>query len=153
MEFFGESVAAVYDAHSASMYDPAVLEPAVDTLAALAGDGAALEFAVGTGRIALPLAQRGVRVAGFDSSRAMLDQLAAKPGADNVEASMGDMATTRIEGEFSLVYLVFNTIFNLTTQEGQVACFENAARHLGSDRRSCRGAPTRTGCRSTSTTP
>ena len=132
MEFFGESVAAVYDAHSASMYDPAVLEPAVDTLAALAGDGAALEFAVGTGRIALPLAQRGVRVAGFDSSRAMLDQLAAKPGADKVEASVGDMATTRIEGEFSLVYLVFNTIFNLTTQEGQVACFENAARHLGS---------------------
>jgi len=129
-EFFGERVAATYDAHSASMYDPAVLEPAVRTLAELAGDGAALEFAIGTGRIALPLAETGVAVAGFDSSQAMLDQLNAKPGAGNVEASVGDMATTRIAGEFSLVYLVFNTIFNLVTQDAQVACFENAARHL-----------------------
>jgi hypothetical protein len=132
MEYFGERVAQVYDAHSASMYDPDVLEPAVDTLAELAGGGAALEFAVGTGRIALPLAQKGIRVTGFDSSQAMLDQLRAKPGADRIDTSVGDMASTRIEGDFSLVYLVFNTIFNLTTQEGQVACFENAARHLGS---------------------
>ena len=131
-EFFGEQVAARYDAHSASMFDPAVLEPAVETLAELAGDGAALEFAIGTGRIALPLAQKGVPVTGIDSSQAMLDQLRAKPGAERVEASVGDMATTRVPGEFSLVYLVFNTIFNLVTQEGQVACFENAARHLPS---------------------
>jgi ubiquinone/menaquinone biosynthesis C-methylase UbiE len=129
-DFFGERVAAVYDAHSATMFDPAVLEPAVETLAELAGDGAALEFAIGTGRIALPLAQRGVPVKGIDSSQAMLDQLRDKPGAAQVEASVGDMAATRVPGEFSLVYLVFNTIFNLVTQEGQVACFENAARHL-----------------------
>ena len=128
--YFGEEIAATYDAHSASMFDPNVLEPAVATLAELADDGRALEFAIGTGRIALPLAERGVPVAGIDNSEAMLAQLAEKPGADRVEALAGDMATTRVEGEFSLVFLVFNTIFNLTSQDGQVACFENAARHL-----------------------
>src|SRR4051794_31034288 len=112
------------------MFDPDVIRPAVDLLAELAGDGAALEFAVGTGRIALPLAERGVPVTGIDSSEAMLAQLRSKPGADKVKASVGDMAETRVEGEFSLVYLVFNTIFNLVTQAGQVACFENATRHL-----------------------
>jgi len=130
--YFGERVAATYDAHSASMFDPAVVAPAVDVLAELAGDGAALEFAIGTGRIALPLAERGVRVAGIDNSAAMLDRLREKPGAERVEATVGDMAATRVEGEFSLVYLVFNTIFNLTTQDGQVGCFENAAAHLRS---------------------
>jgi hypothetical protein len=129
-EYFGEQVAAAYDARSASMFDPAVLEPAVERLAELAGGGAALEFAIGTGRVALPLAARGVRVAGMDSSEAMLAQLRSKPGADAVEAVVGDMSTTRVPGEFSLVFLVFNTIFNLTTQEGQVACFANAAAHL-----------------------
>ena len=114
------------------MFDPAVVGPAVDRLAELAGDGAALEFAVGTGRIALPLAERGVRVVGIDSSEAMLARLREKPGAGRVEALAGDMAATRVDGEFSLVYLVFNTIFNLTTQDGQVACFENAAAHLPS---------------------
>jgi SAM-dependent methyltransferase len=128
--YFGERVAAVYDEHSASMFDPAVVGPAVERLADLAGDGDALEFAVGTGRIALPLAARGVRVVGIDSSEPMLARLRHKPGADQVEAVAGDMAATRIKGEFSLVYLVFNTIFNLTTQDGQVACFENAAAHL-----------------------
>jgi SAM-dependent methyltransferase len=128
--YFGARVAAVYDAHSASMFDPAVVGPAVDMLAELADDGAALEFAVGTGRIALPLAERGVRVVGIDSSEAMLERLREKPGAERVEARVGDMAATRVEGEFSLVYLVFNTIFNLITQDGQVACFENAAAHL-----------------------
>jgi SAM-dependent methyltransferase len=132
LEYFGERVAAVYDEHSAGMFDPAVVGPAVDRLAELAGDGAALEFAVGTGRIALPLAERGVRVVGIDSSEAMLDRLREKPGAERVEALAGDMAATRVDGEFSLVYLVFNTIFNLTTQDGQVACFENAAAQLGS---------------------
>jgi SAM-dependent methyltransferase len=128
--YFGEQVAAGYDEHSTSMFDPAVLEPAVDRLAELAADGAALEFAIGTGRIALPLAERGVRVVGIDSSEAMLARLREKPGAERVEAMVGDMATTRVEGEFALVYLVFNTTFNLTTQDGQVACFENAAAHL-----------------------
>jgi methyltransferase family protein len=130
--YFGERVAARYDDASWSMFDPAVVGPAVEMLAELAGDGAALEFAIGTGRIALPLAERGVRVVGIDNSEPMLAQLREKPGAERVEAMCGDMATTRVDGEFSLVYLVFNTIFNLTTQDGQVACFENAAAHLGS---------------------
>jgi hypothetical protein len=131
-EYFGERVAAVYDAHSGGMFDPAVVGPAVETLAEFAGGGAALEFAIGTGRIGLPLAERGVRVAGIDNSEAMLARLREKPGAERIEAVVGDMAATRVEGEFSLVYLVFNTIFNLTTQEAQVACFENAATHLHS---------------------
>ena len=133
--YFGERVAAVYDEHSAGMFDPAVVAPAVDRLAELTGDGRALEFAIGTGRIALPLAERGVRVAGIDNSEAMLARLREKPGAERIEAVVGDMAATRVDGEFSLVYLVFNTIFNLTTQDGQVKCFENAAAHLGSDGR------------------
>jgi hypothetical protein len=130
--YFGEWIAAVYDEHSAVMFDPAVVEPAVDLLAELAGEGAALEFAIGTGRIAVPLSQRGVRVAGIDNSEAMLVRLREKPGAEGIEAVAGDMAATRVEGEFSVVYLVFNTIFNLVTQDGQVACFENAAAHLRS---------------------
>jgi SAM-dependent methyltransferase len=129
--YFGERIAAAYDEQSASEFDPAVVAPAVDRLAQLAGGGAALEFAIGTGRIALPLSERGVRVAGIDSSEAMLERLRQKPGADRIEAVAGDMASTRLGGEFSLVYLVFNTIFNLTSQDGQVACFENAAAHLG----------------------
>jgi SAM-dependent methyltransferase len=130
--FFGERVAAIYDELSADMFDPAVVGPAVDMLAELAGDGRALEFAIGTGRIALPLAERGVRVAGIDNSEAMVARLHEKPGAEQIDAVVGDMAATRLDGEFSLVYLVFNTIFNLVTQEGQVACFENAAAHLRS---------------------
>jgi SAM-dependent methyltransferase len=128
--FFGERVAAVYDERAASMFDPAVVGPAVDVLTELAGDGRALEFAIGTGRIALPLAERGVRVAGIDNSQAMVARLRDKPGAGRIDAVLGDMAATRLEVEFSLVYLVFNTIFNLVTQDGQVACFENAAAHL-----------------------
>src|SRR3954464_1226284 len=114
------------------MFDPAVVGPTVETLAELAGDGAALEFAIGTGRIALPLAETGVRVVGIDNSEPMLARLRAKPGADRVEAVSGDMASTRVDGDFSLVYLVFNTIFNVVTQDGQVACFQNAAAHLRS---------------------
>jgi SAM-dependent methyltransferase len=130
--YFGERIAAAYDERSASVFDPAVVRPAVDLLAELAGDGAALEFAIGTGRIAVPLAERGVRVAGIDNSEAMLERLREKRGSERVEAVAGDMSTTRVEGEFALVFLVFNTIFNLTTQDGQVACFENAAAHLRS---------------------
>jgi SAM-dependent methyltransferase len=130
--FFGERVAAGYDEHAANMFDPAVVGPVADMLAELAGDGRALEFAIGTGRIALPLAERGVRVAGIDNSEAMVTRLRAKPGAERIEAVVGDMAATRVGGEFSLVYLVFNTISNLVTQDAQVACFQNAAAHLSS---------------------
>jgi SAM-dependent methyltransferase len=129
MGYFGDRVAAAYDERSADMFDPAVIGATVDTLAELAGDGRALEFAIGTGRIALPLADK-VPTAGIDNSEAMLEQLHAKPGAERIHSVHGDMATTRLDGEFSLVFLVFNTIFNLTTQDGQVACFENAAAHL-----------------------
>src|SRR3954466_12582567 len=119
--YFGERVAAVYDEHSATMFDPAVVEPAVARLAALADGGTVLEFAIGTGRIALPLSDRGVTVAGIDNSEAMLARLRQKPGADHIHAIAGDMPATRVEGDFYLVYLVFNTIFNLTSQDGQVA--------------------------------
>jgi SAM-dependent methyltransferase len=129
-DHFGEDVAARYDDEEAHMFAPAVVEPVVDFLAELAGDGAALEFAVGTGRIAIPLAARGVRVHGIDLSEAMLARLRAKPGAETVQATAGDIAGTTVDGTFSLVYLVFNTIGNLTTQDQQVACFVNAARHL-----------------------
>jgi methyltransferase family protein len=128
--YFGEHIAARYD-KSGGVFAPEAIAPAVDTLAELAGDGAALEFAIGTGRIALPLSER-IKVAGMDNSEAMLARLSEKPGADRIQAQTGDMAATRVEGEFSLVFLVFNTIFNLTTQDGQVACFENAAAHLTS---------------------
>lgn len=121
--FFGERVAAHYDDRSAP---PA--QETVDFLAELAGDGAALEFAIGTGRVAAPLAERGVKVAGIDNSEAMLRRLREK--TTEIEVVEGDMATTRVAGEFALVFLVFNTISNLTTQDAQVACFANAAAHL-----------------------
>jgi len=127
--YFGEAVAARYD-DDAKIFDPSVVDPMVDFLAALAGDGAALEFAIGTGRIALPLAARGVPVQGIEFSEAMAARLRAKPGAEAVPVTIGDMATTRVDGTFTLVYLVFNTIGNLTTQDAQVACFANAAAHL-----------------------
>jgi SAM-dependent methyltransferase len=130
--FFGERVAAHYDERSDAMSAPEVVAPVVDVLAGFAGDGAALEFGIGTGRIALPLAERGVRVAGIDNSDAMLSRLRAKPGAGGIEAVEGDFASTRVGGEFAVVYLVFNTISNLTTQDAQVACFQNAADHLRS---------------------
>src|SRR5215210_1787571 len=107
------------------MFDPAVVEPTVDFLADLAGDSAALEFGIGTGRIALPLAQRGVGVHGIDLSEAMVAKLREKPGAEQIGTTIGDFATTRVAGTFPLVYLVFNTIGNLTTQDDQIACFRN----------------------------
>jgi len=128
--FFGEREAAVYDEQLGSRSDPAVVGATVDVLASLAGDGRALEFGIGTGRIALPLAERGVRVDGIDASQAMVDRLRTKPGGDAIDVAIGDFSTTRVDGEFTLVYLVFNTIFNLVTQEEQVAVFQNAARHL-----------------------
>ncbi len=127
---FGAAVAARYDESSGSMFDAGVLAPTVEVLAELAGGGAALEFAIGTGRVALPLAARGVPVSGIELSDAMAEQLLAKDGADRIALTMGDMATTRVDGSFRLVYLVYNTIGNLTTQDQQVACFANAAAHL-----------------------
>ncbi len=129
-DLFGEDVAARYDDSGGEHFEPAVIEATVDFLARLAGDGPALELGIGTGRIALPLSQRGVRVSGIDLSEAMVARLGAKPGGDTVEVTIGDFATTRVEGAFMLAYLVFNTINNLTTQGEQVACFENAAAHL-----------------------
>jgi SAM-dependent methyltransferase len=129
-DHFGERVAAEYDEQSADMFEPAVVDPAVDFLADLAGQGAALELGIGTGRIALPLARRGIRVHGIDLSEAMVARLRAKPGAEQIAVTVGDFATTKVEGRFSVAYLVFNTIGNLTTQDEQVACFQNAAAHL-----------------------
>ena len=130
---FGERVAARYDESSADMFEPAVVDPAVAFLAELAGGGPALELGIGTGRIALPLARRGVQVHGIDLSEAMVARLQAKPGSEDVEVAIGDFATTQVEGEFALAYLVFNTINNLTTQDEQVACFQNVAAHLAAD--------------------
>jgi SAM-dependent methyltransferase len=129
-DHFGAEVAERYEETSAEMFDPGVLGPTVDFLADLAGGGAVLEFGIGTGRIALPLAKRGVHVSGIDLSKAMVAKLREKPGSEEIEVTVGDFATTRVPGSFSLVYLVFNTIDNLTTQDEQVACFENAAAHL-----------------------
>jgi SAM-dependent methyltransferase len=128
--WFDERRARRYDADSADMFDPAVVEPTVDFLAALATDGHALELAIGTGRIALPLQQRGITVHGIDLSAAMVEQLRAKPGGAGIDVTIGDIATTRTGATCSLVYLVFNTIMNLTAQDAQVQCFENAAAHL-----------------------
>jgi SAM-dependent methyltransferase len=128
--YFGERVAERYDKTSADMFDPAKIDPVVDFLAGLASDGSALELGIGTGRIALPLAQRGIRVHGIDLSEAMVARLRAKPGSDQIDVTIGDFATTTVEGRFSVAYLVFNTIMNLTSQDEQVACFQNVAAHL-----------------------
>ena len=124
--WFGESVAAAYD----GVDDVDDLARTVDLLAELAGAGPALELAIGTGRIAAPLAQRGVPVHGIELSKAMAARIAGKPGAERISITIGDMTCTRVPGEFTLAYLVFNTINNVTTQPGQVACFVNAAAHL-----------------------
>jgi SAM-dependent methyltransferase len=128
-DWFSGDVAARYDKHLGSYGEPETIAATVDFLEPLAGGGA-LELAIGTGRIALPLAARGVRVQGIDLSPDMVAQLRAKPGGAELPVALGDFSTTRVEGTFSLVYLVFNTISNLTDQEAQVACFANAAAHL-----------------------
>src|SRR6266487_916190 len=128
--YFGERVAATYDESSADMFEPGVVDAVVGVLAGLAGGGRALELGSGTGRIALPLALRGVPVHGIDLSKAMVARLRAKPGGEDIGVTIGDFSTITVDGSFSLVYLVFNTINNLTSQAAQVACFRNAATHL-----------------------
>jgi SAM-dependent methyltransferase len=127
---FGKKLAAHYDDSSAGMFAADAVDPAVELLAGLAGLGQALELGIGTGRIALPLTRRGVPVHGIDLSRAMVARLRAKPGGDAIPVVIGDFATARVQGTFTLAYLVFNTIMNLTSQQAQVDCFANVARHL-----------------------
>jgi SAM-dependent methyltransferase len=127
---FDERIAARYDESLADEFVPAVVDPVVDFLAENAGGGRALELGIGTGRIALPLAQRGVPVHGIELSSAMAARLHEKPGGSAIEVTIGDFSTTRVSGSFSIVYLVCNTIMNLTTQEAQAACFRNVAQHL-----------------------
>jgi SAM-dependent methyltransferase len=129
-DHFGEAVAARFDDRYAYQADPAVVGPMVRLLAALAGDGAVLELGVGTGRVALPLSARGVPVHGIDLSEAMVARLRAKPGAERIGVTIGDFAAATAGATFQVVYLVANTIMNLTTQDEQVACFRNAAAHL-----------------------
>jgi SAM-dependent methyltransferase len=131
--YFDEAVARRYDDSTDPEFDPEVIRATVDFLAPLAGTGRALELGVGTGRIALPLAARGASVHGIDLSRAMVKRLRGKPGGKDIGITIGDFATTRVEGRFSLAYLVFNAILNLTTQPAQVACFRNVAAHLEPD--------------------
>ncbi len=128
--YFGEEVAATYDDPGDPANRPGAIDPAVAALVELARGGPALELAIGTGRIALPLAARGIEVHGIELSAAMVARLRAKPGGQAIPVVIGDMATARVAGEFSLVYLVFNTIMNLTTQDAQAACFVNASAHL-----------------------
>ncbi|MGW5668847.1 class I SAM-dependent DNA methyltransferase [Micromonospora sp. NPDC003776] len=130
-ELWDAEAAQRYDTPGTGMFAPEVLGPTVDRLADLAGDGRALEFAVGTGRVAVPLAERGVPVTGIELSRPMAERLRTKVDEGTIPVLVGDMATTVAPGTFSLVYLVYNTISNLQTQAEQVACFRNAARHLG----------------------
>jgi SAM-dependent methyltransferase len=128
--YFDEQIAGQYDAESAELFAPAAVDPVVSFLAGLAGEGRALELGIGTGRIALPLSRRGVRVHGIELSPAMLARLRAKPGADGIGVTIGDFATSRAPGTFRLAYLVFNTIMNLTTQDEQVDCFRNVTAQL-----------------------
>ena len=124
---YGERVADIYDALYQDQLDT---DSAVDFLVSLAGGGEVLELAIGTGRIALPLAERGVSIRGIDVSEAMIAKLRAKPGGSDIEVTMGDFADVPVEGRFDLVFLVFNTLFALTTQEEQLRCLTNVAEHL-----------------------
>ena len=128
--YFGKGVAETYDSDDPVAFDPGVIEPAVDFLAALAAGGRTLELGIGTGRIALPLSQRGVPIHGIDSSPEMIERLQAKQGSEAIEVTIGDFSTTEVEGTFKLAYLLFNTITNLTSQMAQIQCFRNVAEHL-----------------------
>ncbi len=128
--FFDEPVAARYEETSAEMFAREQVEPAVEFLAGLAWGASALELGIGTGRIALPLSRKGIRVHGIDLSPQMVSRLREKPGGSDVDVTIGDFATAKVGRRFSLAYLVYNTIDNLTTQDAQVACFCNVAEHL-----------------------
>jgi SAM-dependent methyltransferase len=128
--YFDERIARSYEARWPELFEPAAIDPVVAFLAGLAGDGAALELGIGTGRIAIPLRRRGVPVHGIDLSPEMVAEFRANPGSGDIGVTVGDFATTRVEGTFRLAYLLRNTIMNLTTQDEQVACFQNAAAHL-----------------------
>lgn len=132
--YFDEDVAKTYDQDHGGT-DPSLIEKTIDCLFDLSGGHGALEFAIGTGRVALPLAQRGAPVKGIELSTAMVKRLREKETGTPIEVAIGDMTSTQVSGEFSLVFLVFNTIDNLTTQQSQIACFQNAERHLGSQGR------------------
>ena len=129
-EIWNADTAGRYDTPGTGMFDPEVLVPTVDFLARLADNGPALEFAIGTGRVGVPLSERGVPVTGIELSGPMIEQLRTKVDENTIPVVVGDMASTVVPGEFALVYLVYNTISNLLTQAEQVACFRNAARHL-----------------------
>ena len=129
-EIWDDEVAGRYDTPGEGMFAPEVLGPTVDRLVALADGGRVLELAIGTGRVAVPLAERGVPVTGIELSAPMVARLREKADEAAIPVVMGDMATARAPGAYALVYLVFNTISNLLTQSEQVACFQNAARHL-----------------------
>ncbi|HTX28749.1 MAG TPA: class I SAM-dependent methyltransferase [Streptosporangiaceae bacterium] len=129
-DYFGQRIATTYREKWPHLFESEVVDPTVSFLAGLAGTGAAIEFGVGTGRIAIPLSQRGIQVHGIDLSPAMVAQMHATPGSGNVGVTVGDFATTRVAGTFRLAYLLRNTIANLTTQDAQVECFRNAAAHL-----------------------
>ena len=129
-ELWDGETAKAYDTPSTGMFAPEVLGPTVDRLVGLAGDGRALEFAIGTGRVAVPLSGRGISVTGIEMSTSMIDRLRTKVDEARIPVIAGDMATTSAPGRFALVYLVYNTISNLLTQEEQVECFPNAARTL-----------------------
>ena len=128
--YFDERIARSYEARWPELFEPSVIDPAVNFLNDLAGNGAALELGIGTGRIALPLSRRGLRVHGIELSPAMVAEMRTKPGANEIGVTIGDFATTTVDGTFTLAYLVRNTIMNLTTQDEQVACFRNVATHL-----------------------
>ncbi len=129
-DYWDEETAGRYDESSAEMFEPEVLGPAVDLLQRLAGTGPVLELAIGTGRVAIPLKQRGLSVHGIELSQPMVDELRRKIPVEELPVTTGDMATTVVDGAFSLVYVVWNSIGNLRTQAEQVACFHNAANHL-----------------------
>ena len=128
--YFGERIAKSYEAKWPELFEPAMVDPPVDFLAGLARGGAALELGIGTGRIAIPLSRRGVRVHGIELSPDMVAELRAKAGTDDIGVTVGDFAATRVAGRFTLAYLVRNTIMNLTTQDEQVTCFANVAAQL-----------------------
>jgi len=130
-DIWDDEAAKAYDTPGTGMFDPALLARTTERLAALAAGGRALEFAIGTGRVAIPLHARGVPVSGIELSEPMVEQLRAKPEAAAIPVTVGDMTSTAVPGPFSLVYLVFNTISNVLSQAGQVEVFRNAARHLG----------------------